>query len=436
MTSRRIEIGILVVVAVTALPHALYGPGYVLDDWWALANGQLDGALAAAGDDQWLARPGAGITYALMFGVLGHSPALAYAVLVALSGLTTVSMFRVGRHVWPPVVAGAVAAVWVIIPNHTSLAYWPSAVNIALALLLVMAGFLVVLRIVPRRPAWQAGVLFGLAVVCYEAVAPAALVGAWWLARRTGRRTGWRDVAGVVGPITAAVAWVVVFWHPAKGGIDETADLALAIPAHFGWGVVPGGWPSYATTIVAAATLTVVAARALDPRRRRHLLHGEHLALSGLAAIAVGTAPFVRYFYEPLGAGDRVNVVAAVGTAMVWVGIGWLGHDLLPRSLMTVLATAACVAFAGSQVAAARSWSTAGDVARDEVARIERSACGSDPVVVRRGPTVRNVTAFLDQSNVTGAVAMACGRRVADVRLVRRPGGAAWLFYAGDDGRP
>ncbi len=32
-----------------ALPYALFGVGFVLDDWLALGNARFDGALAAAG---------------------------------------------------------------------------------------------------------------------------------------------------------------------------------------------------------------------------------------------------------------------------------------------------------------------------------------------------------------------------------------------------
>lgn len=45
------------------------------------------------------------------------------------------------------------------------------------------------------------------------------------------------------------------------------------------------------------------------------------LAVGGCAVIVLGALPFVRYFYAPLGLGDRVTVVSGVGGAMVLVGV-------------------------------------------------------------------------------------------------------------------
>jgi len=67
-----------------------------MDDWWSLRNVRFEGALAAAGPQQWEARPGAGVIYALIFPLLGERPV---DVLVADIGLPVVDGFDLLRAV-------------------------------------------------------------------------------------------------------------------------------------------------------------------------------------------------------------------------------------------------------------------------------------------------------------------------------------------------
>jgi hypothetical protein len=80
-------------VGLLAVPYALLGVGWVLDDWFVLRNAHFDGPVAAAGREQWLARPGQGAVYALTFGLVGPHPLAIYAIQVVLAATTASCSF-------------------------------------------------------------------------------------------------------------------------------------------------------------------------------------------------------------------------------------------------------------------------------------------------------------------------------------------------------
>lgn len=400
------------------MPYALLGPGFVLDDWFALANARFDGWWMAAGREQWLARPGAGAAYALVFGLIGRRPLAVYAVSVALVVVAAVLLRRllVATGVRRGV-ALAVALVWLALPNHGSLAYWPSAVNITLALVLLLGGLLA-LAAAATRWAVLAPLLLAASVLCYEATGPVAVAGVLALFRRGGRG-GWRRAWPSLAAMAAAGAWMVVFFHPAKRGIDEWADLTLALPAHAGWGVLSPRWLATVgglAFVVGVVLVTVAAVRrpslSVGVGREAHWL-----VLGGIAVVVLGTLPFVRYFYAPLGAGDRVNVVASVGSAMAWTGLGAIVWERARwRAPAVVMACALAFGVGLTQWRSANAWAAAADDANTILARLPARPTGV--VVVEQPPIRRNVTAFLDHSNIAWAVQLEAGTRDVDARLV------------------
>jgi len=226
-------------------PYALLGVGFVLDDWFALGNAHFDGALAAAGAEQWLARPGQGLVYALTFGLVGPHPLVHYAVQVVLGAVAAVLLYRLLLRMVGAGPALAVAALWLVVPNHGSLVRWPSAVGILVALVLLVAAGLLLTEPEPRlRAEVGAALLLATSVLCYEATAPAAAVAALvlpWLA--TGRWR-WRGTALAWAALAGVTIWMLVNIHPAKAVVDATADFSQVFPAHFGWGWRPApAWP-------------------------------------------------------------------------------------------------------------------------------------------------------------------------------------------------
>src|SRR5947209_2794481 len=198
---------LVALVVLLAVPYAALGVGWVLDDWFALRNAHFHGALAAAGGAQWLARPGQGAVYFLTFGVIGAHPLAIYAVQVTLAAISAVLLFRLLRHFLGDGRALAGAALWAILPNHGSLVNWPSAVGISVALVLLLAGCLLVVTARPRLATeLGAAVLLTVAALCYEAVGPAAAAAALllprllnrdWRLRQAGLCWGGLAVAGV-----------------------------------------------------------------------------------------------------------------------------------------------------------------------------------------------------------------------------------------------
>ena len=125
--------------------HSVSGVGYVLDDWFAVGHATFDGAWSAAGPDQWRARPGAGVTYGIVFGLLRDHPGVAVALLGALTTATAVAFWSLLRRFAPERLATVAAVLWIVQPNHVSLEVWISAVNISVSLLLVVVGARVML---------------------------------------------------------------------------------------------------------------------------------------------------------------------------------------------------------------------------------------------------------------------------------------------------
>ena len=397
-------------MALTAAPYAARGPGYVLDDWFALANAHFDGWWMAAGADQWRARPGAGAVYALAFGLVGRRPGLVFALQSVLVVASAWAIMRLLARFVAPAAAWTVSAAWIVVPNHGSLLFWPSAMNITASLLLLLVG----LDLVWRDRLGYAALALAASVLAYEATAGAALLGV--VAVPALAQRGWRRPALVGGgAVVAAVAWTIAFFHPAKRGLDVTADLSLLLPAHAGWGVFPDGAVAMAGGLVFSLGLTWMAVESL---RRRRWSGDAALTFAGIAVIVVGTLPFVAYFYAPLGAGDRVNVVAGVGTAMAWVGLGrWAwAHAPGPALAASGLVVAAMLVAA---VSAATAWADAVDDGERILAGLPDVSPGGS-VDVAPPPVRRNVAAFLDPSNIRSAVQLEARTREVEVRF--RPG--------------
>jgi hypothetical protein len=404
-------LALVVLTALAALPVAWRGPDYVLDDWYLLAHARFDGWWRALGGELARARPGSAMVYAGVFGLVGRHPLVALVVQTVLAAVAAVQLRALLLRLVAPAAAFGVAALWVVLPNHGSLLWWATGSALTVALLLVLVG----LRWLAEGRTVAGVVLLGSAVLTYEAVGPVALVGCAIVPALAG--CPWRRplVAGlaVLGP---AGVWSLLAVPSVKRDLGASLDAALVVPAHVGWGVWPSG---VVATVGATAALVVLAVLSAVGWRRRRLEPPAAWALAGLTVIVLGTLPFVRYFYEPLGAGDRLNVVAGVGTAMLWFGILSAGVRWW-RPGGVVVAGLAVVGFAVTGWTRAQAWADAADDAAAILAGLDLAGAGGrDVVVVVERPPVRsNVTAFADRSNIAGAVHLEAGTRDVDVRLV------------------
>jgi hypothetical protein len=395
----------LLVAAAALAASAVYGvlgTGYVLDDWYSLANARFEGPWMAAGPEQLGARPGAWLTYAVLFGLLGGHPWTALAVQAVVFAATAVVLVVLLRRFLGPGPALAATIIWVVLPNHTSLEVWASATNIALCVL--FTGLAALLLSGPLSPGARAAAvaLLVAATLSYEAVLPLAavvVVALPWL------RSGRPDrpvIGGGAVALGLSAGWIVAHWNPGK-----TVEPTQAVGAHLGWGIAPSGLAEV-STVAGVAGAALVAGMLLLPERRALAVPTDWAVVAGVGVIVAGTVPFARYPYAPLGAGDRYNFVSAVGGALLWTGL----LARLARWWRPLGAAALVVVLAGGLVVRVHRsvlWSRAGTDAE----AIRWAAVAAHPPPVDRvvlGPTTiqeQNIAAYLDQSNVLGALRLA-----------------------------
>jgi hypothetical protein len=389
------------------------GAGYVLDDWFTLGNAKADGIWGTPGHLIFVNRPGAGLLYSLVFGVFGGHPAVGLAVLTLLSAATAALLFVLCRRFVSLPVAAVIAALWVLLPNHTSLEYWQSCTPLAAATLLTLGAALCVARKDSTgRQTIAAAALVTAGSLTYEAVFPigaAVVVFLPWLA---GARWRWRDAVMRGGLMIPAAVYLILFRSTQKS-ISQVASLQRAAPTHFGWGVVPPGKGATVVLIVALVAIAVAALKLLLPGFRADTGLGERLVVIGLGVIALGAIPFTFYFYEPLGAGDRFTLVSSIGGAMAWTGIGvmlwrWRAVVIPAAAVLLVMAMAA-------RAQRVEQWTTAGADSQ-RVAHAITTRFPTPPgheIVLGPSPVQEsNIAALLDQSNVLGMLRYLYGRDV------------------------
>ena len=410
-----------------AVPYALMGANFILDDWWALRNAAFDGAFAAGGPDQLVARPGAWLIYALEFGLLGRHPLAVYVLQSVLNAGVAVLLFVVLRRFLPYGPAAAAAAVWVVLPNHTSLGRWASTMNIVVSLGLLLLGIHALAAAADRqRRPWLGALLLVGSALCYEATIPAAAVMAVGAPMLRRRRLRPGDVAVVWASLAVVVLWLVTHWHPAKQVGSTNVDLSPMFPAHFGWGVLGHGPLAEVASLVALAGIALSVARVALPSYRRGAGLGERMVLAGLAIIVVGTVPFLRYIYSPLGAGDRVNVVAAVGAALAWTGLGmtlWRTRVAAGRVAVGLGGVVLTVLMIGSGVHRDSLYARAGDDVLATLHALDRAQPHpAGPIAIGPEPLIEdNVAGLLDGSVTTAALQAHRGTRDVAAYVTLRP---------------
>jgi hypothetical protein len=319
----------------------------------------------------------------------------------------------------PQGIALLAVALWVVFANHTSLEVWASCANIPLALLLGAGGLLVAVSRRSTAGAITAAAMTAAAALCYQAVVPVLLAGLVLLPYVERRRLDRRLLAWSAVFWVAALGWMATHWDRVKTVSPGYRAFNLAVPAHFGWGIVPEG--AFSSLATLAAVVGICAAIYLTATHRLNASNrGAVVAIgSGLAVIALGLLPFAGYLYEPLGAGDRASCVSAVGGALVWagvIGLAWAARRGLAVALTVVLVAGALV----TRWNRVDAWHRAGvDSASAAQALRQLAPAPGTTILVTPLPPVRDdVTAFLDRSNVDAAAQLATGDRSVHARLV------------------
>jgi len=357
--------GLLAAGLLVAIPFAMLGPGIVLDDWYTLWWAWRDGVWHASGPTQWRARPLGAVVYNLQYGVIGAHPLLWFLIQATVTAVTAALLFRLLRRFLPASLGAAVAAVWLVSANHTALDHWGAGSLASLALALGVGGALALLRGEEgSSPGWTCGgvALLVASPLVYEATLPAAFLAAVVLPHLAGWRPSGRQVAVRSLPFLAAGAWLVTGSFHLKND-QGWFDLPSTLPALFGSGIARWAVPSALLLAVGLSGCLAALAGVVSPLAR-HLIPGGPSGLigSGAAVAAVGYSAFLRYPISAVGVGDRANVVAAVGGAMVWVGLGWALYGR--RHLFAPLTLTFALLLTAARVGRAADWAAAGDDSR------------------------------------------------------------------------
>lgn len=403
----RAALVLLGIAAAVLAVHLVRGPNFVLDDWYTVAHGRFDGMWSAPGSTHMAARPGTIVAYGLTFGLFGNHPLPVFLVLAATALLNVALLYVVLRRFLSLELSALATGIWVIVPNHLSLEVWPSATNIGMSLACLLFGIWLVAR--PSPGAWRevgAVAAFVVSGLFYEATIPIAGAAAVGIPLLVERRIRWRFVFGTAVGLGALLLWIVANWNPRLQADRELADVSQALPAHFGWGLVPEGPLAAIVLAGCLAGIVLVAFRCI--RRRGVADPREAMVLIGLVVMVAGVAPFANYYYAPFGAGDRLSFVSSVGGAVTLAGLlALLEAYRRPLAMIAVVILLAGVGVARWQ----RSdlWDRAGNDGVAILALVEEQYPDPEGTIAIGPSPIQedNVAAFLDHSNITSALRVA-----------------------------
>jgi len=402
------EVGLKAALAAAgALPTVIWtlrDPALMVDDWAFAATARLHGL--GGFESAVRARPLGGAYYALAFNVLHDHPLPHLLVLAVLNAVAAVLVWAVARRMMPRVPAVLTALVWVSLANRGTSRLWITAAPNMLALCLLLAGTLLMLRR-PSGPLWPVCVLVVLATLTYEGtIAVGALtvaVGAWQTEGPMSARL--RHVALWLLPVGLAGAWVLTFSAKHDGSpYAPFENVSRLFAAHLGTAVLPDLLlPLGAVLLGVVAWAAGCALLPSMPLRAE-----ERVVLGGLGVILLGAAPFAfaGFPFATDGIFDRGNLYADLGTAMVLAGalaLCWRARQPLvaaavvaPTVLLLALHNAVDV----------RDWSNAASQGRALLAAAgelgpERLA---DPSVVAPLPSPGGVAMFAEPNNLAEAL--------------------------------
>jgi len=322
-TTSRLAVGALVLLL--AVPNLVRGPQLLADDYIWLRNARFGGWFAAGGPRTY-SRPASMLGADLTFGLIGPHPLALYLVQVALWLVAALAVLGLLRRLFGPRAALAVTLVWLLVPNHTSLEYWLSTSQAWSALAVAAFGISRIIDDTRRdRTPWVGIALVTLGVLFYELTGGVALAAVTVLPLLlTGRFQRRTAVVGVLA-IGAASAWSLA-WNSSYPGVTSTwLPMELVLTGTLSLGLSPYSPAGRLLSLAITVAVLVVGYQAWKrPRLRRREPY--RLVLSGAAVVALGVLPQVRLQTNFYGMYDRSNTVAAIGTALVLVGLAELAQ--------------------------------------------------------------------------------------------------------------
>lgn len=358
------------VLARSAL-YAITGVTWWADDWLIVANLERFGLFGTADGLALSARalPVAWLSYNLAFGVAGDHPLVLFAIGTALNVAVAALLFVVLDRVFSTRAALVATALWILVPNHSSLTAWASTIQARVGLILLLSGVLLVLR---GRGWIGAATCLVLAAFSYELTVPLSFASAVLLP--TAGTITRRQRAVMAALLAAAALWLRL--HPHYPIEFHFRNPIFLWSGHFGAGLVgtvaaPMQLRLLTSAAVAAGAVVCLALWIAGDRRWNG---GPALAVSGMALMALGLATInstaAAMDLAETGSVDRLFTTSSIGAAVLLAGIGLTVYERHRHLAVAGAAALVAVALVGN-VHSARTWADAGRTAEQLVGALD-----------------------------------------------------------------
>jgi hypothetical protein len=370
----------LVVAAVAAIPAAFYvgGLGFYYDDHFFLGilrtshdrsvPGLFD-ALSEGDSKTWL-RPATYGGFAILFRLFGTNPLPYHLFVAALVPVCAVLLYLVlDRLRVPGFLAVGVPIVFAAAPHYSTDRFWLASYSAPASVAFALAGVYALLRACELRgrrlTLWLVGggAAIVLSVLFYEVAIPLLIVAvaALWYRGRTGSRSTRITAFSSSLLLAGVLVYKGIASTTLTTGSSYQPGLGANFVHHIGYlvsGSVKVNFGTYGLALpyvvwwifahrltwsAAAASLLVGAVVLLYLRRHRELelptlrRNGTPiwrlLVAAGVALIAVGYASFLvteEIYFTSAGIDNRVNIVAAIGVAVLALGLVLRAIQWLP----------------------------------------------------------------------------------------------------------
>jgi hypothetical protein len=369
----------IVVAAVAAIPAAFYvsGLGFYLDDHFFLGimstshNRSVPGlfdALLREDSKAWL-RPAMYAGLGILFRLFGTNPLPYHLFVAALVPVCAVLLYLVLERLRTPrFLTLGVPIVFAAAPHYSTDRFWLASYPAPASVALALAGIYALLRACEahgrRLTFWLVGggAAIVLSVLTYEVAVPLLILvvaGLWYRGRSGSRSTRITALSSSV-----SLVGVLVYKVIAATTLTTGSDYRLGysnVPHHLGY-LVSGSikvnfgtyglalpyvvWWIFAHRLTwsAAAGSVLVGAIVLAYLRRHRELElptlrrngrpiWRLLVAAGVALIALGYASFIvtdEIYFTSAGIDNRVNIIAAIGVAVLALGLVLRATQALP----------------------------------------------------------------------------------------------------------
>jgi len=443
---------LLLVVTLSVAPY-ITRLGFYGDDWAILAAlvHADDSSFRAMWDAQYAQsvnlerRPTQILYHAVLYRASALNPLGYHAVNAAVLFFAALLLYFIAREFDSGrVIAVAVAAVYILLPNYSTDRFWFAAFTYSLTTMLFLLGVYAFVRAVRSRLP-EGWILLGLvalsvALLGTEIVFPlaAALPVALWLRvqqlqpDRSLRQLGMRRGVVLLSPLIVIVPAVLYkasfsnvsmipnIFRMAFIGFGAFAvnvgTYGIALPHTVIWAFRQVTWVALALGTVLAVLIYSYLSRIAIRAAPRALPDWTKLALVGTTIFVLGSAIFLiapAVMFWSAGVANRVWIAASIGTAFAWVAISvwlssWLSSGPGYNRAFAAVITSICLsgfiinsAISGFWVS---SWRRQVDVLNDVRVAVPKLESGTDFILDGVCPYIGPAIVFESNWDLAGAL--------------------------------